>query len=289
MQNKYAIGTAQFGLPYGISNRLGTLYINEAINIVNYSIGQNINTLDTAIAYGKSETVLGEIGIKEWRVCSKLSFMPKTILDVDRWVNSSVIESLNRLKIKSLYGLLLHSPLQLLGVKGGELYIALLKLKKKGMVKKIGVSIYSPEELDLLIPNFDFDIVQSPYNLLDNRMKKSGWMDKLSAKRVEIQIRSVFLQGLLLMNKEEQIIKFPKWELLWNKFHAWLKNSNMSALQACLAFVNSEKQIDKIIVGVDSLQHLKEILDAKFSEIKLPKGLVCEDVNLINPTNWKIM
>jgi aryl-alcohol dehydrogenase-like predicted oxidoreductase len=288
MQNKYSIGTAQFGLPYGISNRSGMLSINEATNIIQYSIDSGINILDTAISYGKSEEVLGSIGINEWHVVSKLPIVPESIVDVTTWVNNSVLESLNRLKIKCLYGLLLHSPLQLLSIQGKKLYESLLELRKNGIVKKIGISIYNPEELDMLIPNFAFDIVQSPYNILDNRLKSSGWVDKLASKDIEIQIRSVFLQGVLLMSMDEQINKFPQWRSLWNKFHTWLKNINMSALQACLAFVKYENKIDRIIVGVDSLRNLKEILAVESSAINLPNHLVCGDLNLINPTKWGI-
>src|SRR5581483_2256099 len=105
-----------------------------------------------------------------------------------------------RLDVKTLYGLLLHRPQQLLGAEGPTLYQALQGLKKGGQVQKIGVSVYAPSELELLNLRYRFDLVQAPFNLVDRRLHTTGWLQRLKEDGVEIHTRSAFLQGLLLMS-----------------------------------------------------------------------------------------
>ncbi|MFM6209012.1 aldo/keto reductase, partial [Planktothrix sp.] len=134
--------------------------------------------------------------------------------DISSWVQQSVDGILNRLQIFQLYGLLLHRPDQLLSSTGEELYQSLNLMKKQGLVKKIGISIYSPTELDALCKQFSFDLIQAPFNVLDRSLEKSGWLDQLKKLGVEIHGRSVFLQGLLLMNPLTRPAYFERWQPL---------------------------------------------------------------------------
>ena len=127
--SRLALGTVQFGIPYGISNQQGKVSVDSAREILNYAHIRGINTLDTAIAYGDSENCLGQIGVKDWQVISKLCELPIETSDVLSWVRESVHGSLQRLQISQLYGLLLHSPQQLLIPQGQEIYNALNLLK----------------------------------------------------------------------------------------------------------------------------------------------------------------
>lgn len=198
--------------------------------------------------------------------------------------------SLSRLGVSSVYALLLHRPNQLLGANGILLYKALRSLKDHGQVIKIGISIYSISELDNLIPRFYFDLVQTPFNLLDHRLYNSGWLHRLKDYDIEVHARSVFLQGLLLMRQSERPAKFMPWENLWRRWHNWLQDHQLSALQACLAFPLSFPQIDKVVVGANSVQELSEIISAsKNHTLDLPPNLQCEDENLINPANWPLL
>lgn len=148
---KLALGTAQLGLNYGIANRQGQVSVDEAEEaILRHAQSSGMDTLDTAMAYGDSEQRLGVIGVAGWHVVSKLPAIPDACPDVFRWVATSVQESLQRLQVTSLYGLLLHRPEQLLARDGERLYLALQQLKDDGVVGKIGVSIYDPSELDAL-------------------------------------------------------------------------------------------------------------------------------------------
>ena len=160
-------------------------------------------------------------------------------------------------------------------------------LQNSGVVDKIGYSIYDPAELDLLWSDFQPDIIQAPYNILDRRLKTSGWLQQLHDANVEVHVRSVFLQGLLLMKKERRPNKFERWNHLWNRWDQWLDVNKISALEACLGFVISEMAIDRVVVGVDSLAQLDEILSLSTTSIpQVPHDLVTSDLDLINPSNW---
>ena len=284
---RIALGTVQFGLKYGIANRSGRVSRETARSILERARCHGVGALDTAFSYGESESVLGEIGIADWSVVSKLPAVPGDCRDIDLWLNQSVETSLARLKIGALYGLLLHSPRQLLEANGDRLFTGLQGLKALGKVKKIGISIYDPTELDEICDRYEIDIVQAPLNILDNRIVDSGWMSRLFARGIELQVRSVFLQGLLLMNAGERPQKFARWKPLWDQFDAWLAKNDLTALQACLQHVLSFSQIDKVILGVETLQQLDEILalDAD-STGETACDLSSNDIDLINPSRW---
>jgi aryl-alcohol dehydrogenase-like predicted oxidoreductase len=244
---KLALGTVQFGLPYGISNSNGQTTLEEATRIIDLARISGVSLLDTAMAYGESESRLGQIGVDSFKVVTKLSALPENCSDLKKWAREQIECSLQKLGLKSLYGLLLHSPAQLLGSQGYSLFGALKDFKKCGLVEKIGISIYSPSELADILPLFPVDLVQAPFNSMDRRLIESGWMRKLHADGIEIHVRSVFLQGLLLMPLDKIPAKFARWSSLWKKWHDWLSQTNISPQAACLSFVKSIPEIDQII------------------------------------------
>jgi len=287
---KLALGTVQFGLPYGIANQQGKVPYHEVEDILQKAKSSGFDMLDTAISYGDSETCLGKIGIEEWMVVSKLPAVPDRCGDIFEWAKDSVNKSLEKLNTKSLHGLLLHRPQQLLEHNGELLFDALLKMKNRGLVQKIGISIYDPLELDNLCDRFDFDIVQAPFNIFDRRMIDSGWMNRLNEKKIEMHIRSVFLQGLLLMEPGSRPRKFDRWSTQWVHYDAWLEHNNLTSLQACLRYVLSFEKISKVVVGVDSKTQLQEILEAAKGSIPpLPDTFVIKDQQLLNPACWGLL
>ena len=286
--SRLAIGAAQFGLPYGIANQAGQVSRAEAKAMLQLALDNGINTLDTAIAYGDSEACLGEVGTSGFKLITKLPALPDTSVDINTWVQQEVSASLLRMGVTKVYGLLLHRSEQLLGSRGTLLYKALESLKDNGQVQKIGVSIYSPNELVVLTPHYRFDLVQAPFSLVDRRLYSTSWMQRLKDDDVEIHTRSVFLQGLLLMTHADIPIKFSPWADLWQTWHRWLADHDCSAVEACLAFPLFFPEIDRVVVGADSVGHLKQIIDAESKKIvaKLP-NLTSEDLNLIDPSRWK--
>lgn len=284
---RLALGTVQFGLPYGVANKSGQVSHAEAKLMVRLASENGIDTIDTAIAYGESEKCLGEVGVENFKLVTKLPAIPNGCLDINNWIYEQVSSSLVRLGVGQIYALLLHKSEDLLGPDGPELYRALDSLKEKGLVKKIGVSIYSPNELESLKKDFSFDLIQAPFNLIDQRLLHSGWMKKLKDSGVEIHTRSTFLQGLLLMKETDIQPKFSPWKHLWKKWHDWLAENNVSALQGSLAFALSFPEIERVVVGADNHYQLLEIINASNNLLNadLP-NLVSVDENLINPANW---
>lgn len=282
-----ALGTVQFGLPYGIANQTGQVSRSEARAMLQLAADSGIDMLDTAIAYGDSETCLGEAGIQGFKVVTKLPPIPDGCNDVSGWVQRQVADSLTRLGVRQLYGLLLHRPEQLLGSNGKALYQAMEELKATGRVKKVGVSIYDPHELELIIPQFYLDLVQAPFNLVDRRLYITGWLDRLKEKDIEIHVRSVFLQGLLLMSPTAMPGKFSAWSDLWDRWRQWLSKHRVSPLQACLAFPLSFPMIDRVVIGAESKSQVEQIAAAANSALPdhLP-DLQCDADNLINPSRW---
>jgi aryl-alcohol dehydrogenase-like predicted oxidoreductase len=285
---KIALGTVQFGLDYGVANEVGQVDQYEAQRILCLAEENGVDVLDTAIGYGASEEVLGKAGVDGFRIVTKLPTLSADQSNIDRWVRDQVKASLRRLGQKKLYGLLLHRSEDLLGSKGEQLIKALAELKNDDVVQKIGVSIYSPDELEVICKKMKIDLVQAPLNVVDRRLQSSGWLDRLKDDGVEIHTRSAFLQGLLLMERIKIPQKFSRWSSLWDQWHQHLKRSGISALAASLAYPISLDQVDRVIVGVDGAAQLGEILLAaqNLADIFDTSFMRSTDLDLINPFNW---
>lgn len=285
--NKLALGTVQFGLDYGVANLAGQVGLDQAANILKQAAMCGFDTLDTAIGYGESESVLGRLGVKQWKTISKLPSIPPGCTDIAEWVVDQVSQSLSRLKVDHLHGLLLHRPEQLLGPKGRVLYEALQEAKAAGLAEKLGVSVYGTHELEQLIDAYQFDLVQAPLNILDRRLIESGWARRLHEAGVEVHTRSAFLQGLLLMPARLRPEKFQLWEDVWSEWDKWLERTGLDPLQACLRYVCSLPEVDRVVIGVDSLAQLNQIIKAAEGDLDcLPNFKSFTDSRLINPSCW---
>ena len=284
---KLALGTVQFGLDYGVANTSGRIASEEAKSILQLASASGMDTLDTAIAYGDSEAVLGQLGVQSWKVVSKLPAVPEGCADVLLWVKQQTQGSLTRLGVAQLHGVLLHRPGQLLEKMGPALFEALQALKTDGLVCNIGVSVYGPAELDALFEKYRFDLIQAPFNILDRGLVESGWAARLKAAGVEVHTRSVFLQGLLLMSEEQRPSKFNPWQSIWQEWTRWLQDTELRPLQACLQYVVSQSSIDRVVVGVDTSVQLKEIIRAADGKLaSLPSFGPLLDERLVNPAVW---
>lgn len=285
--NRLALGTAQFGLDYGIANQDGQVTRSTAKAMLQLAAASGIDTLDTAIGYGESETCLGEVVPRGFKLVTKLPAIPDDCSDVSGWVQEQICASLSRLGVSAVYGLLLHRPGQLLGTGGEILYQTLQDLKETGRVQKVGVSVYAPSELEKLTARFYFDLVQAPLNLIDRRLYTTGWLRRLKDSGVEVHTRSAFLQGLLLMPHASIPEKFSPWSDLWVNWHDWLAHHTISAVQACLAFPLSLPEIDRVVVGANGVSQLEQIISAanSISSVGFP-DLHCDAENLINPSRW---
>lgn len=288
--DKLALGTVQFGLPYGVANQQGQVAASEAHAVLDLAHANGINTLDTAIAYGESEQVLGRMSLDGFDIVTKLPSVPYDCKDISGWVESELEGSLSRLNVSRVDALLLHNPSQLTSAIGQTLYKTLLEKKKEGVVKRIGISVYSPDELSLLVEDFQFDLIQAPFNIIDNRLKEAGLFEKLALSGTQLHVRSVFMQGLLLMSESSRPEKFNRWSSLWSTWEEWLKEVDLNPLEACLRYVLSIPEIEKVVIGVDSSAQLSEILKASEGSFPIPPStLKCSDPNLLNPSLWSLL
>lgn len=284
---KLALGTVQFGLDYGVANSGGRVSEDEARAILATASQNGVSTLDTAIAYGDSERVLGSLGVGHWQVVTKLPILPEGCDDVVSWVERETQQSMARLNLAQLHGVLLHRPGQLLENKGQDLYRGLKLIKESGLVQKIGVSVYEPAELGQLFDRFELDLVQAPLNILDRRLVDSGWAKQLKTADIEVHTRSAFLQGLLLMPASKRSGKFNRWSDIWSVWDKWLADNSLSPLQACLRYLNGVLEVDRVVVGVDSVAQFNQIIGASDGMLEhLPKWNAFQDLRVLNPATW---
>ena len=285
---RLAIGTVQFGMSYGISNKIGQTTQLEVKKILDLASASGIDTLDTAVAYGDSEAILGQVGVAEWNIISKIQPIPVGGVNGSDWVLRQVNASLSNLNINQLNGVLLHAPEQLLSPDSKEIIQGLEEAKSRGLVKKVGCSIYSLELLPSLLGVFKPDIVQLPINIFDQRAINTGWLGKMIELGVEVHARSIFMQGLLLMSPVQRPAYFHKWNELFQKWDSMIAGKNV--LEACLGFIKSVHGVSKIVVGVESQAQLSQLLFAwnEATPMAAPQ-LSCEDEALINPSNWRVV
>lgn len=287
--SRLALGTVQFGLRYGVANVSGQVRPTEVAAILAGARASGAEMLDTAIAYGDSEATLGAAGVAEWKIVTKLPALPAGCPDPVAWVRDEVRGSLDRLGVESVQAVLLHRPAQLLDSQGAALLEGLDILKREGLAQQTGISIYAPAELDALA-GFPIDVVQLPFNIMDARWRRSGWLERLYAQGVEVHARSIFLQGLLLMAPDRRPAWFGRWQLLWEAWDGWLAREGLSPLQASLRHALAEPGITRIVVGVDSLAQWQEIAAAVDGPAPVaPAAISTEDPDLLNPVSWKLI
>ena len=260
---KVALGTAQFGLDYGISNNLGQVGKNEIGQILDYCREVGIDTIDTAQGYGNSEDNLGRFNLDGFRIVSKI-------------IGEGQLETtLGALRVNSIYALMYHRENEINDDTWGRYE----KYKEQKLVKKIGASFYSPETLKKIAETYPIDIVQVPLNVLDQRFLNI--FPLLKSKNIEIHVRSIFLQGLLLMDKRPDYF-----EPISNLIDT-LPKPRMPYL---INFAKGIDAIDRLVVGVSCLKELQEIVTAynyKCSEVDWSKYSIKEE-RFINPSQWRV-
>ena len=280
--NKLALGTAQFGLDYGVTNSEGKVQVEEVELILGCAKENSINTLDTAASYGNSEEVLGSIGISDFQIITKTIPLKNGVDEVIKHFQ----QSLTFLNKSSVNGLLIHNVNEIEHKNFNTLFKELTELKRQGLVNKIGFSIYTPEQVDFLLKNFDFDLIQVPFNIFDNRLIQGGQLQALNNKGIEVHARSVFLQGVILdFNNLSNY--FSPWKKEFSIYQETVKDNGLSLLECALNFVLNIREIDKVLVGVNSERQLKEIIQAVKRRSNL-SAYPINDINLLNPSLWKI-
>jgi len=293
--SKLCLGTVQFGIDYGIANQTGKIANIEVNKILQYVVNQEINCFDTGSMYGDSEKKIGNF-IKDSKnsdiyIISKIK---KDFFDLNYDISMKDIDnSLQDLEINTLFALLLHNiePIQNWNTKY-ENIVNTLKVQKR--IKYFGVSIYTDEEFNLALNNKQVDIIQIPFNLLDQRAIKLNWLKKAKEKNKLIFIRSIYLQGLILMSEEA----IPPYLQNAKKYITIIEDIanrlNISKNQLALSFVNQIANDSILLFGCDNLKQAKENIENYNNLLKLDNDTLnylkksFSDVsgNIYNPMRW---
>jgi len=268
MLSKLTLGTAQFGLEYGINNITGKPNFHKSIEMLEFAYLNGIRSIDTAAAYGDSETLIGNwIEIykhNDLYITTKIpSISNANILkdDISDYIEEQVYSSFERLKVKKLDNIMVHDYSDL--VHYGEIIVKVLtKLKDKGYVKNIGCSIYDLESIDIF-SRYTFDTIQFPASIFNQSILESDQLIKLKEKNVKTFVRSIFVQGLVFMNP----IKLPK-DLAGIKDYLMQLieiscNYKLTISEIAISYLLNHESIDSIVFGVDSINQLKEIIEIK--------------------------
>ena len=287
MRNKIILGSANFDQIYGIKKNF--IKKSEIKKLFDLALKNKIKTIDTSPLYNKSEKIIGLLNNNRFKIISKISKPPKNIKreNIQKWLKQNVMISLKNLKIKKFECLLLHNANSLLSKNGDEIYKGIRNMKINGFTSKIGVSIYDFNVLDKILKKFKFNLIQAPFNILDQRLVKEGWLKKLKKRKIEVHVRSIFLQGILLLKHNQlpkKLKKLNKKLMIWKN---WLEKNKFSSLQVCLSFVLNQNQLDGVVVGYNSASQLNQILKLKkiHNNFTLP-NLNIKDKKLIDPRKW---
>ncbi len=283
------LGSAQFGLDYGISNADGMTTLNEISKVLRFAQKTKIKKIDTAYSYGNSHKSLASTNLENFKIISKLPKLDGVIVDKDYPLRITN-EILSDLNLNQIEGLLFHSSKDLLSKNGDFLYKSLMNLKQEKLIKKIGVSVYDPKEIKILIKNFDLEIIQAPLNIFDRRIIHSEITNELRDRNIILQVRSIFLQGLLLMNIDSLPTYFDSWSEHMTKWDKFNKSNKLNAIESCISFIKNQNLIDEVVVGINNLKQLKEIYNyfTKKNKIYFYDELANNDLGLIDPRNWKV-
>ena len=287
MKNEIILGSANFNQIYGIKKNF--IKKKEIKRSFNLALKNNIRIIDTSPLYNKSEKIIGLLNNDKFKIISKIPKIPRNIKkkNIKKWVKLKVSNSLKNLKIKKFECLLLHNVDSLLSKNGNEIYKNIKNMKRIGLTNKIGISIYDFNILDKILKKFKFDLIQAPFNILDQRLVTTGWLKKLKKRKIKVYVRSIFLQGILLLKHNqlpEKLKKLNKNLIIWEN---WLKKNKFKPLQVCISFVLNQRQLDGIVVGYNNKNQLNQILKQKKmkSSFSIP-NLNIRNRKLIDPRKW---
>ena len=298
-QPDLCLGTAQFGLDYGITNINSKPNEEELLSILNFANSENIKFLDTAETYGNAEELIGSSLLKnpklDFKIISKLSFeIEKNNYQIsEKNLNTKIMNTLEKLNLNSIDSYLIHNPNNINQSNYTQLINWLKNLKDKNIIKRIGISIYNSEDLRNINLE-DFDLVQLPLSIYDQRLLKDGTINNLLKSGIAIHMRSLFLQGLFLQDASEWPI------FISNKFkqhHSDLKleldNLGLNYLEAALFFAKNINIAESFLIGISNIHELREIvyswkkINSKTENIKFDtQKWFWGNNNEIDPRKW---
>lgn len=288
INKKIILGTVQMGLLYGINNTTGKVTLGESQKILSKAFREGIRVLDTAEAYGNAHQVIGDFHRanpdKIFKIITKIPPSDK-LIDIE----DKIAQYLYELNVNHIEGLMFHSFQSYKNYK--ESLTKLTKLKNDSFFKLLGVSIYTNDELQELIDDDEIDLIQLPFNLLDNFAKRGELMIEANRKGKTIHTRSAFLQGLFFKSPFDKhpVVQALQQQLI--KIQEIAHEQGVSITSLALGYCLAQSCIDQVIIGVDSLKQLDSNLEASIYQIdkdviKIINEIQTDNTDLLNPSLW---
>lgn len=292
------LGTAQLGMNYGVNNISGKPSFSEGFNILKKAFENGVNMVNTALAYGNSELIIGEFMSRTNRYFKIATKLPKLKYceNLKDQVEAYIEKSLNNLRVKKIDYYFLHS---FEDYKNNIEIIKILKQNQEnGKVQKIGVSIYDTYELDYILNNSEgfIDIVQIPFNIFDLRWIKDSILERTKEKGIEVFVRSIYLQGLLFLKKDALDKIHPKTYQYVSKLLEFAEENNMDISNLAMQYIKSHTEINYVLVGCETEEQIDQNIRNFYSDYTDKYKLIKEfamknytdvEKEIIDPRLWK--
>lgn len=300
--SRITIGTAQLGTNYGIANEKGKPSREESLRILKESQKLGINSFDTAPSYGSSESIIGDHlqkqGFTDQVITTKLSSITKNRIvnkkNLYENIKQELKSSLIFLKLDQIPILLLHDPNDMNIYNQGVLDV-LEQTKDEGLIKLLGVSVYSPTEIKSAMKLKSIQVIQAPVNIFDQRATEKSILNSIKNRGILFFSRSIFLQGLFFLNPKNLPKSLEKAKNPLESLQQIAIQNDLSLQELCISFVRDIKEISSLVIGIDSIEQLKinvetfnstKISTQILKELKMVFSELPEEI--INPSKWNL-
>ncbi|HEX2608133.1 MAG TPA: aldo/keto reductase [Flavisolibacter sp.] len=287
MSSRIILGTVQFGLPYGINNAEGKPAKEKVYRILDKAYEYGIRQLDSADAYGDAQFLIGKY-VKE----SERSFHVNSKFHVSQkqTIPDQLSETLAQLQQHAVYVYFYHRFTDF--TQYPESIQALELLREQGRIGKIGVSVYTNEEFEIAVEHDAIDVIQFPFNLLDNFSRRGFLIQRAKEKGKTLQVRSVFLQGLFFKEEDHWPVTLHPLMPYVRKLKNLSKEYGVSLYDMAIAYVSTRNEIDYILIGVDLESQLEVNMKALNCQLDSSligeiEAIIVKEEGLLYPYNWK--
>ena len=291
MNSKLILGTVKFGLDYGINNTIGKLSEDQVFELLENAYDLGVRTLDTAEAYGNAHSIISNFhkqSKKRFNIISKYS---SSNFDYPIDLVERIQVHCSNFNVNYLEGYMFHSYDDFKMNINNDPNV-LDNIKNSGLVKKTGVSVYANDEIEELLNYKNIDLIQLPFNLFDNEYQRKEILEKAKRRNIEIHTRSAFLQGLFFKDINTLTNCLLPLKNNLRELSFIVKNNNIAMESLALNYPLNKSYIDKVLIGVDSLEQLKNNIKAteNIFDKSTYKKIDCiqiENTKILNPSNWK--
>lgn len=281
------LGTVQFGLDYGINNLSGKPGEQSIFEILEYAHSLGIHTLDTAEAYGNAVDMIGSFHRQtgsHFAINTKFTGQSVTAIEVELESN------IHKLGITQVETYFYHTFSKYKA--NPQLADGLQKMKEAKLFKQVGISVYSNNELETAINDPGIDVIQLPFNLLDNFSQRDQYFQLAKEKQKRIQVRSVFLQGLFFIDIDKLPVKLLPLRPYLQELKSIVDKNGISMEALCLQYANQQSFVDEIVFGVDTKQQLMNNIESLHTKVspeiyKQIDSIHMKETELLYPYNWQ--